>query len=151
MVRCLLGLLGLFALLGIIGIKSRESKESHSTSPRLSHFRPRDNEYTCGHQRDSNVWWAMPFSLLGFIAPLGPLSDDSALTAATLPNRHKKEPQSWWLKPLSYLFYWVYNRFSIYSIVSILASIILIASIISIASIAPVESIASTRLLLMLH
>ena len=33
-----------------------------------------------------------PFSLLGFIAPLGLLSDDSALTAATLPHhRHKKK------------------------------------------------------------
>ena len=26
----------------------------------------------------------------GFIAPLGLLSDDSTLTAATLPHRHKK-------------------------------------------------------------
>ena len=90
MVRCLLGLLGLFALLGIIGIKSRESKESHSTSSYCPTSDPETTNTPADTKGTAMFDEQCPFSLLGFVAPLGLLSDDSTLTAATLPNRHKK-------------------------------------------------------------
>ena len=94
MVRCLLGLLGLITLLGIMGIKSRESKESHSTSSYCPTSDPETTNTPADTKGTAMFDEQCPFSLLGFVAPLGLLSDDSAMTAATLPNRHKKEPQS---------------------------------------------------------